>query len=194
MIRALTDERLAGLAQAGDRDATDELMRRYERAATGIASNYFLPGGTVDDARQEARVGLLKAIRTYQTDRGATFASFARLAMTAEVVTALVAATRLKHRMLNETIRHTEVDGETIPAYDLIPAQHDTHELVESAARLAAVVEGMQTLSPLERRWLVYAINGGEYSADVDGRRNKSAENAVDRARLKLRRTLQDAA
>lgn len=192
MIRALTDERLAGLAQAGDRDATDELMRRYEHKVLWIASNYYLPGATIDDVRQEARLGLLKAIRTFKPDRGATFSSFARLAMTAEVVTALISATRLKHRPLNESARvGTTDDGDEVVIGDFLasPFCRDPYLIVIEKEWLAAIFQRMKEMTPLERRSLMGITNGLSYQhlAAALGTHPKAIDNAAQRARLKLR-------
>lgn len=63
--RLMTDEVLAGLAQAGDREAEDILIRRYVEMIRGKAHLYFIVGADSEDVIQEGMIGLFKAIHDY---------------------------------------------------------------------------------------------------------------------------------
>lgn len=188
ILRCLTDEALCARAQNGDRDAADELMRRYEWSAVANATAYYFPGGDHDDVEQEARLGLLRAIACFDPTAGASFRTFSGFAIRRQLITALKAARRGKFRVLDEAVRVARnEDGEEEPAAEHIPARDsDPQAVLETKEELARIRRGAATLSGLERRWLGAVLDGRPYT--VDNRRNKSADNAIVRARQKLRR------
>ena len=56
------DEELVGLAQGGDKQATEELLSRYAGLVRGRARGFFLVGGETEDLIQEGNLGLLTAL------------------------------------------------------------------------------------------------------------------------------------
>ena len=88
-------------AKNDHRDAQDELLRRYEPMIGAIVARLRLPGGCEPaDIAQEARLGLLRAIRAWQPERG-PFPAFAALCARNQALTALDAAGARKHQFLN---------------------------------------------------------------------------------------------
>ena len=102
--RLMTDEVLAGLAQAGDREAEDILIRRYVEMIRGKAHLYFIVGADSEDVIQEGMIGLFKAIHDYSGNREATFKTFAELCINRQILTAVKTASRLKHQPLNDSV------------------------------------------------------------------------------------------
>lgn len=187
-----TDEQLLVRAQDGNPFARTALLARYELAVKAIAAEFFLPGGTRDDLRQEARIGLLSAIRDYRPGEGTTFKSFAGLCITRQVLTAVKTATRIKHRLLNDSARiGVSESGEAIEIVDLLPSDLclDPYLIVVAKEQLADLIARMPKLTPLERRSILGLANGLTYSevADLIGVTEKSVDNARVRAHLKLR-------
>ena len=54
----------------GDRDAFDELYKRYARAVLGLALRRLGDRGRAEDAAQEAFVAIWRSARTYDSSRG----------------------------------------------------------------------------------------------------------------------------
>ena len=100
----MTDEVLAGLAQAGDREAEDILIRRYVEMIRGKAHLYFIVGADSEDVIQEGMIGLFKAIHDYSGNREATFKTFAELCINRQILTAVKTASRRKHQPLNDSV------------------------------------------------------------------------------------------
>lgn len=65
---------------------------------------YFLIGADRDDLIQEGMIGLYKAIRDYREDHNSSFASFAELCITRQILSAINASRRQKHQPLNSYI------------------------------------------------------------------------------------------
>lgn len=193
----LSDVELVVRAQAGDQRAMGMLVSRYRGAARARASNYFLVGADRDDLCQEGLIGLTKAIRDFDPDNGASFAAFADLCITRQILTAIKMATRLKHTPLNTYVsydRPHEADPDRTVA--------DTVAVEDGADPLEALVaeDGMrrvmrvvdEVLSGLEVEVLRLYVDGRSYQeiAEVLGRRTKSIDNAIQRIKRKLEANL----
>jgi RNA polymerase sporulation-specific sigma factor len=87
--------------QRGDRRAEDELVRRYEplvqRAVWGLKLRQWCER---EDLAQEARLGLITAMREWRPERGA-FPAFAQRCVKNQALLAVISASRHKHRVLN---------------------------------------------------------------------------------------------
>src|SRR5215212_6035273 len=62
---ALWEQRLIGAAKRGDHVAEAQLLDLYEPMVRRIAASLYLPGGEREDLAQEARLGILAAIRAW---------------------------------------------------------------------------------------------------------------------------------
>ncbi len=192
-----SDVELVGRAQAGDRRAMGILVSRYRGAARARASNYFLVGADREDLCQEGLIGLTKAIRDFDPDNGASFAAFADLCITRQILTAIKMATRLKHTPLNTYVsydRPHEVDPDRTVA-DTIAVEEGADPLEALLAedgmrRVMRVVD--EVLSGLEVEVLRLYVDGRSYQeiAELLGRRTKSIDNAIQRIKRKLEANL----
>jgi RNA polymerase sigma-B factor len=78
LARQTTTDELFELHQrTGDPLAREELVRRYEPLARNLARRYHSKGESLDDLRQVANVGLLKAIAKFDPELGFAFTSYA---------------------------------------------------------------------------------------------------------------------
>jgi len=82
-----------------------DLTRRYRPLALGIARDWFLPGSDPDDVRQEAMLGLLVGIRSYQPERGIPLATYLRFSVRMWLAAAAKMANAEKHGPLNTSAR-----------------------------------------------------------------------------------------
>src|ERR1700730_15634424 len=60
-----------------DRDLRNELVEEHMRLAEFLSRRFAHRGEPLDDLRQVALVGLLKAVERFEPDRGLQFSSFA---------------------------------------------------------------------------------------------------------------------
>jgi len=96
----LPDEEIVLLAQRGNRDAEEYLIRKYQKMVFLWTRSYFLQGAEPDDVIQEGMIGLYKAIRDF-TVGTSSFWSFAKLCIIRNVISAIKGTTRQKHLPLN---------------------------------------------------------------------------------------------
>lgn len=183
------DEDLALRFQAGDEDALVELLRRHRGMAFSKARSWFLPGGDAEDVIQEATIGIFKAARDYSPEHNVVFGAFAELCVKRQIITAVKAAGRNKHKALNGYIpisaaSDDEGDSLTLRCGDPDPAdQVASHD---AASRLKGSILGV--LTALEAEVLHLYAQGRTYAeiGERVGRHSKAVDNAVQRIRRKL--------
>lgn len=73
----MTDEALCHLAQQSSGPAAEDLVKRYTRLVKTCARPYFLAGADAEDVIQEGMLGLMKAIREFDSTKGVPFGVFA---------------------------------------------------------------------------------------------------------------------
>ena len=188
-----SDEGLARLAKY-DNAAQDFLMRKYEGFVRAKSHSYFLAGADKEDVIQEGMIGLYKAIRDFKPDKG-VFKWFAEMCVTRQIITAIKAATRQKHMPLNH---YTSFDkpiydddrtfGETIGSMEYEPSR--IVEIDELSDMLRERLT--ESLSDLERDVLLSYLEGESYErmARKLGTHTKSIDNALQRVRRKVQKTL----
>jgi RNA polymerase sporulation-specific sigma factor len=166
----------------------DEITR-WDRTCSAIVRDYYAPGLDREDLMQEARIGVFKALRDFKGERG-NLGAFVSLVVRRQVVTAVKTATRGKHTPLNFAVTAIEQDGEERDALELqAAAGADPFEVLRQRADHGAVADSIRNLSRLERDALVLMLAEHSYLeiAETLGTNYKAVDNAITRARLKLR-------
>ncbi|MEE0182153.1 MAG: RNA polymerase sporulation sigma factor SigH [Anaerovoracaceae bacterium] len=191
--RLMTDEVLAGLAQAGDREAEDILIRRYVEMIRGKAHLYFIVGADSEDVIQEGMIGLFKAIHDYSGNREATFKTFAELCINRQILTAVKTASRLKHQPLNDSVSlSTPVDetggGTLEESLGGDMASNPEAVFMENTLSSLLTDENSTLFSSMERRVLKEYLAGKKYPeiAQSLGKSYKAVDNAMQRIRKKI--------
>lgn len=167
-------------ARAGDEAALAGAIAHMDPAIRHGASVYSGPGLEFEDAVQEGIIALLRAIQTYDPGRAA-FEPYAAACIRHAQLSARRAAQRKKHEPLLGSIPLGPETGETSPGPEEIAIQSEEYD---------AWMRRLDTrLSPFEREVLGMFLDGCGYSqiAAALGRPSKAVENALCRARRKLR-------
>lgn len=189
----MTDEVLAGLAQAGDREAEDILIRRYVEMIRGKAHLYFIVGADSEDVIQEGMIGLFKATHDYSGNREATFKTFAELCINRQILTAVKTASRRKHQPLNDSVSlSTPVDetggGTLEESLGGDMASNPEAVFMENTLSSLLTDENSTLFSSMERRVLKEYLAGKKYPeiAQSLGKSYKAVDNAMQRIRRKI--------
>lgn len=196
----MTDEQLLKELRNGDRKIMDFIMDRYKAMVRKKARAMYLFGGENEDLIQEGMIGLIKAVRDYDEEQGASFASFAELCVSRQMYSAIEASKRKKHMPLNSYISLYEEsdvnhDGKKLPLIDLIEAEGETDpEALYFGKEFTEVfVEQLkEKLSPFESHVLYLHLLGTDYRkiAELLGKSPKSVDNALQRIKSKAEKML----
>ena len=194
-LTLLSDQDLQRLAVSGDRVAEELLASRYMQLVRACARPLFLAGGDSEDLSQEGMFGLLSAIREYDPTLGVSFRSFAEHCIRMRLYSAVKTASRLKHHPLNDSMPLEQLSDDSSSQLsaapevfrrspeDLVLARESKEELKNLFARC---------LSKMEKQVLDLFLDGLSYRdiAKVLDKDEKSVDNAVQRIRRKLARSL----
>jgi RNA polymerase sigma factor (sigma-70 family) len=197
--------RLLKAAQQGDLGAQEELVRRYEPLVQRVVWKLRPPPGCDrDDLAQEARVGLLLAIRAWRPARG-PFPAFADRCVSNQALLALKAMSARKHQVLSlaasldspqEHHANPADEGRAQAMLDTLAARRDTRTDPEARLlvleQLTSVLRALPALTDSERAGLAMALNGESYkrlASTLPG-----TPQAAYRARRKLAAALAQAA
>lgn len=194
-FQSMTDEALATLAVGGDSAAADYLIQEYKELVKSKAHLYFMLGADRDDIVQEGMIGIFKAIKNYDIEKGASFKTFADLCVNRQIITAIKSAGRQKHSPLNSSLsldkpvsegEYSQTLGETLAAG--IDTDPEAVYLMGEMAELLLTTKD-NFLSIFERVVLQDMMNGKTYRdiAKEQGKSEKSVDNAIQRIRRKLR-------
>lgn len=196
----MTDGEIAELANQDDARASDYLLNKYKNFVRAKARSYFLIGADREDLVQEGMIGLYKAIRDFRSDKQTSFLAFAELCVTRQIITAIKAATRQKHKPLNSYISlnkpvYDEESERTL--IDIITGSKvsNPEEIIIDQEDLAQIEEKIgEMLSDFEWKVLCLYLKGKSYQeiAEVLNRRVKSIDNALQRVKNKLEKHLED--
>jgi len=183
-----TDEELIVRLRGGEADIGDFLMNKYKYLVRKKARVLFLEGGDTEDLLQEGMWGLFKAIREYQPDRGASFATFADVCIRRQLYSAIAAAGRNKHRPLNESLSLSEMEENKVHL-SAGPESDPEYVVLREEEQAELQKKVWEALSPLEKKVLELYLSGMDYLqiAEKLGRTGKSIDNALQRIRNKIK-------
>lgn len=196
-----TDNMLASRAQAGDLGAEEELLRRYKELARAKANMYYMVGADEDDVLQEGMIGLLKAVRQFDPEKEASFRTFAGICVTTQIISAIRATQRNKHKALNTSVSlDASIGGQEAEAGEGAGPMRLEDTLMASPADSPEQMLVMQDIiecilhnddkvfSDYELQVLTERMRGrsaDQISRDL-GKPRKSVDNCMQRARQKI--------
>lgn len=180
----------------------DELLRRYEPLVRAVVARVRPPYGCDrEELAQDARLGLLGAIRAWQPDRG-PFGVFAARCARARVLNALDRAGARKHQLLSRAVSldrssrtpsTPDLGDEMLraPLYDVIASTSRPDQPVAvllAREELGRVLAALPALTTRERAALTGVLNGKSHQqlAAEQGSTRKAVALALRRARRKL--------
>lgn len=163
-------------AKAGDSESFDAIAKRYRSLIGFVMKGYSIPASERDDLLQECYIGLLKAVRTYDTEKNASFGTYAFVCVRNSLLTAL---------------KQYRKETENLVLSDKIPAavMASPESLVLSReSTLQFYNRFLVELSEYEKRVFEFYLNEMTPAviAEKLRREPKSVKNAIVRIKQKL--------
>lgn len=171
--------------RSGENEASfDELLKFFSKTVFSLSTAFNLPEAELEDVRQEGRMALYRAAKSYDASRGVKFTTYAAACMS--------------NAMLNFVKRYNAdrlSSGEMLELDADKAADSETTEGVVFSEQLSDMLckKGFAGLSENERSVLVMKLSGLKTAqiSKKTGKSPKSVDNTLFRAREKLRRYLE---
>ena len=184
-------------AKNGDDKAFIEIFQSMKKIILYRTKKYFFYGGDKDDVRQEAMIGLFKAINAYDENKTASFKTFALLCIKRHLITTLKNSNSRKNKILNMAIS-LQAENESEPNITYAHQSfifHSPEELCLGKEKMEYINKYLKThLSPMENEIFEYLIAEMTYIeiAAITGRDVKSIDNCIQRIKKKLKNFILD--
>lgn len=188
-----SDEKLTTLANNGNQEALELLMKRYKELVNIKVNKYFIIGAEKDDIIQEGMIGLYKAIKCYNSEKQNSFKSFANMCIERQLITAIKTSNRQKHQPLNSYLSlnlsvYEDDDDTTLMDVFNGNSVEDPLDTITRKEYYKAVENKIdKSLSSFEKQVLNRFAKGESYVtiAEKLDAPVKSVDNAIQRIRKK---------
>jgi len=197
-FESMDENEVVFLAQQSNQYAYDYLIKKYLELVNIKASAYFMAGADKEDIVQEGLLGLLKAIRNFDCEKGASFKTFADLCILRQIQSAIKLASRNKHKPLNDYASlsepmegNSDESGRNVSLLDALAeeANNDPLEMLVDKEYYNNLTLGINNeLSDFELEVINLYVDGMSYQ-EIGVKLGKSAkqiDNALQRTKKKL--------
>lgn len=199
MYENLNDYEL--LDQVADNEfATETLFEKYKPLIYGIAKKAYYTrqntGLEMNDLIQEGMIGFSIAINTFDDQKKTTFFTYARTCIMRRVNSTIVAANRLKHQILNESISVEILDSETNTDNQILSDTKNNPESLlienENVQEIKKIIDS--ELTEFEKKVCDLKTSGFDYKeiAEILNKTPKSIDNAFSRIKAKIQKSLEN--
>ena len=195
----IPDEQLICRLRNGEDEIMDYLIIKYKSMVRRKARAMYLIGGDNDDLIQEGMIGLIKAVRDFDSEAGQSFSGFAELCVSRQMYSAIASSKRKKHIPLNSYVslydKGNHEDEKALPLIDTIEpeVENNPETLYFGKESSEAFIEELkENLSDLENRVLYLHMLGTNYRdiANLLDKSPKTIDNALQRIRTKAGKLL----
>mgnify|MGYP003375949180 CR=1 FL=1 len=180
-------------AKNGDEESFEMLLKKYEKYLYASAKNYYLADGDREDLIQEAMIGFLKGIKSFDFEKDASFKTFVAMCIRRHVFTAIKNSNSKKNLMLNTNYpSDDEKNTENIIYVEKSPNAEEIYlykELMEEFEKYSE-----KNFSRMEKEVLNYLLKGYSYGEIVDmmGKSTKTVDNTYQRIKVKVKNWLKE--
>ena len=191
----LDDNEIITRIRENDDEAMEYMLKKYGYLVKREVRTVYLIGSEAEDLTQEGMIGLYKAVRDFQTDKGAVFSTFATLCVRRQIKNAITNSNRKKHAPLNTYVslyvNAEDPDNAMLEERLVSDKQEDPEKLVIDREQQKYLHERIEReLSRLEKQVLELYLQGLSYETIASrlGKTEKAVDNALQRIRGKLSR------
>lgn len=197
----MTDDEMITSIREGDKSLVEVLINKYKDMVRARAKSMYILGAEPEDLIQEGMIGLFKAVQDYDIGRDASFSTFAQLCISRQIFNAVQASKRLKHIPLNTYVSlygrdsDNESGDKSTDLIENVPSKKDINpeEMFIDKENVETLEKKLEeVLSDLEKQVLELSMTGMGYVeiAKVLGKDEKSTDNALQRARGKVKKLI----
>ena len=140
--------------EAGDKEARNILIERNLRLVAHVVKKYSSPGYETEDLISIGTIGLIKAISTYNSDKGTRLATYAAKCIDNEILMSLRANKKRQNEVLLQDPVGKDKDGREITLIDKLSSTGENlFEEVDKKLQIKSLYDNMKyILSPREKK------------------------------------------
>lgn len=163
------------LYKSGDEDAKDILIERNMRLVVHIVKKYSMQWNDNDDLISIGAIGLIKAVTTYDSDKGHRFATYAAKCVQNEILMFLRSSKRTQSEISIDEPIGRDKEGNSISLIDILETNDgEISETVETKIKIKELKEIMkETLTNREN--IIVKMRYG-----IDGYKEKTQKEIAD--------------
>lgn len=198
--RDYNDNELLLYISENNEDASEIIFKKYEPLIKTTANKMHKyckgTGLELNDLIQEGMLALNLAINHFDTEKNTNFYSFAKTCIERKVLSAVISATRQKHKILNDSVSLELPDDEKYKLNILLSdiSLNPEHLLINQEQSEIFLHNVKENLTDLELQVFELKLSGFSYQeiSDLLDKDKKCIDNAVQRLRLKIKKIRND--
>jgi RNA polymerase sporulation-specific sigma factor len=150
-LEAEEEKKYLDMLQKGDLQARNKLIEHNLRLVAHVVRKYETSGEDMEDLISIGTIGLIKAIKTYNHDRGVRLATYAARCIENEVLMHLRNIRKLRQEVSIYDPIGFDKEGNEISLMDVLTSDSEILEIIEARMQGEKVKDKMDTLSNRER-------------------------------------------
>ncbi|MBR2968366.1 MAG: RNA polymerase sporulation sigma factor SigE [Clostridia bacterium] len=159
------EQRLVECYEGGDQVAGQSLIEHNLRLVVYIARKFDNTGVDLDDLVSVGTIGLIKAVRTFSSEKKIKLATYASRCIENEILMHLRRVSRLKGEVSFDEPLKVDWDGNELLLSDVIGTDGDlVFKDIETSVERELLYEALERLSDRERRIMTlrFGLSGGD--------------------------------
>lgn len=197
-LREYNDYELLDYVAERNEDAHNMLFQKYRPLIVSTANNMMKNcnglGLEINDLIQEGMVGLSMAITTFEEKKDTLFYTYAKKCIERKMISLIIAASRQKHRILNESLSIESGEDSSTLDYLLSDDTINPERMIINTEVQKELLNKIKSILT-EFEWQVFELktNGFNYHeiADMLDKELKAIDNAIQRIRIKIKKSLE---
>ena len=162
-LSAEEEQKYFRLMAQGDKEAKNKLILHNMRLVAHIIKKYYAGSCDQDDLISIGTVGLIKAVSTFDYEKGIKFATYASRCIENEILMSFRAQKKQADTVFMGDALETDKDGNQLTLMDIIDDGSDLDELVDNRMQTQLLYKYVSELTePREREILIarYGLYG----------------------------------
>lgn len=198
--RDLNDNELLSYIAEAHGEAEEMIYLKYEPLIYKTAKRMYTycknTGLELNDLVQEGMLGLNQAVNTFKDNKETLFYTYAKTCIERKIITMVVAATRQKHRILNNSLSFEKEfeEGENTKLEGIIKDTKENPEeiLINSETEEELIKKIKESLTDFEIQVFELKLNYFNYKeiAEILDKEPKAIDNALQRIRIKAKKII----
>lgn len=191
-FETMSNEELVALGQRGNQEAVDYLLKNHKSMVRMLSRSMYLMDGDKDDLLQEGMIALYDAIMKYDSQKGASFDTFAVMCINRKLINAIQASNCQKNSPLNGyiSIDANKQDEDFMEQYEMpvSPQQNNPEDIIIHREEMETLLKRLESkLSSMEKKVLALFLQGLTYQeiAVAMNKTPKAIDNAIQRIKNK---------